>query len=523
MRRFLTLFVALAASLSAQDYVRYSAPAVFDYAELIRLGDAELAPELAAKLETLTTTPFVSNEAWLRGVRPRRPDIPGLGPSLRVVMWNIERGIRFEEIVEVFSDPDAFVRRTRNVGRRIDAGAILDQLDILSTADVLVLNEVDWGVKRSDYRRVAKELAEALDMNWAYGVEFIEIDPIQLGTEQFEGLEDEAERQEMIAEEQVDQEKIRALHGTAILSRYPIAEAKLIPFTNIGYDWFGAERESVSGLEKGKRIAAKNAFLEKIGREIRRGGRTALYATLDVPDLPDGKLTIAAPHLENRTDPKNRVKQMYETLFELSGRDHPVVVAGDFNTTFSDTSPTSIKREVYHTLGSSSFWAQKGIKYATGVGLAYDVLIGGFAAIKNYRDPTAEHVPIVAPNPERGLFDLLESFRFEDGTRFDFRGDKRRSVNKTRGTLGNSNQREKKGFAVTYAVERTIGPAGKLKLDWILVKSYIENARDTSQTYRFAPHFARTMEAINYSLDERLSDHNPISIDLPFGEPDIEN
>ena len=61
--------------------------------------------------------------------------------------------------------------------------------------------------------------------------------------------------------------------------------------------------------------------------------------------------------------------------------------------------------------------------------------------------------------------------------------------------------------------------AGRLKLDWILVKPYIEDPRDTTQTYRFAPHFARTMEAVNYALEERLSDHNPLSVDLPFEEP----
>ena len=50
-------------------------------------------------------------------------------------------------------------------------------MDVLQSADVLVLNEVDWGMKRSDYRAVVKDLADALKMNWAYGVEFVEVDP----------------------------------------------------------------------------------------------------------------------------------------------------------------------------------------------------------------------------------------------------------------------------------------------------------------------------------------------------------
>jgi hypothetical protein len=58
-----------------------------------------------------------------------------------------------------------------------------------------------------------------------------------------------------------------------------------------------------------------------------------------------------------------------------------------------------------------------------------------------------------------------------------------------------------------------------MKVDWILVKAYLRNPRDDDGPYRFAPHFARTMASVNYALAARLSDHNPISVDLPFGDP----
>jgi endonuclease/exonuclease/phosphatase family metal-dependent hydrolase len=366
---------------------------------------------------------------------------------------------------------------------------------------------------------VVRELGAALQMNWAFGLEFLEIDPLQLGTETFEGLEDEQDRQAMIQEIQVDPARLRAMHGTAVLSRYPIREARLKPFETIGYDWHSEEKDGFSKIEEGKRFASEKVFLEAVGREVRLGGRTCLYVTLDVPDLDRGLLTVAAPHLENRTKPSNRVEQMMEVLAELAGVNHPVIVAGDFNTTSTDTTPTSVKREVYRTLGSSQFWAERGIKYATGLGLVYDLVTGGVNLVKNFNDPTAKHVPVVAPNPEYDLFDEVEDFRFEDGTTFDYRGDKDRSINGSEGTLGNSNYRVKKGFAETYSVERSVATLGKLKLDWILVKPYVEDPRDTSQTYRFAPHYARTMQEVNYALEERLSDHNPISVDLPFEEP----
>ena len=48
---------------------------------------------------------------------------------------------------------------------------IQSQLASLQEIDVLVLNEADWGMKRTDYRDVAGELAAALHMNYVYGVE----------------------------------------------------------------------------------------------------------------------------------------------------------------------------------------------------------------------------------------------------------------------------------------------------------------------------------------------------------------
>jgi endonuclease/exonuclease/phosphatase family metal-dependent hydrolase len=513
------LMLATSAASAQQDYIRSQQPDLFAYEELIRLDAESEDPVLRAKLATITTTPFLSNEAWYAGARPHRPQVPGLGPVLRVVQWNIERGIRLPEIIELFTKRGAFLARQHRSGGRIDATQLLAELDALATADVLVLNEVDWGLRRSEYREVVRELGEALRMNWAFGVEFVEIDPKQLGTETFESFEDETEREEMRREIQVDPKRLRALHGTAVLSRYPIRDARLKPFETMGYDWRESEKARVTRLEEGKRLAAEKVFLETVGREIRLGGRTCLYVTLDVPELPRGRLTVAAPHLENRTKPSNRVEQMRETLAEVAAANHPVVIAGDFNTTSGDTSPTSIKREVYRTLGSSKFWATKGIKYATGLGLAYDVVTGGVNLVKNFNDPTAKDVPVVAPNPEYDLFRMLEDFRFEDGATFDFRGDKDRSINGSEGTLGNSNQRVAKGFAETYSVERSLATTGKLKLDWILVKPYIEDPRDVKQTYRFAPHFARTMAQTNYALEERLSDHNPVSVDLPVGEP----
>ena len=150
------------------------------------------------------------------------------------------------------------------------------------------------------------------------------------------------------------------------------------------------------------------------------------------------------------------------------------------------------------------------------------LLNGAVNRYKNSHDPTARNVPEVAPNPEERLFHKLESFRFQDGRPFDFRGDATRSANGMKGTLANSNQRASKGFAATYGMERSFGLVGKLKLDWIFVKPYIKDPRSDVGPYRFAPHCGRTLQEVNYSVSERISDHNPISVDLPFNEPATE-
>ncbi len=532
----------LSQDLTAQQYTRYSAPEMFSYQELLTLSqDQEFEPDLSEKLRRITTTPFLSNEAYYRGAKPNRPDIENLGSSLRLVFWNIERGIRLDEIKLLFTDREGFleeVKKTREKAAEqldtdssaqnqdeepvavepVDMTELADRIDILQSADVIVLNEVDWGMNRSGYRAVIQELGEALNMNWAYGVEFVEIDPTLLGTATFESVEDEQERQELIEYSAVDKERLRALHGTAILSRYPIRQAELRPFEFQPYDWYREEKGLRLG-EKGIRAGAR-LIGEELYREMRRGGRTTLLVHLDVPDLSEQKLTVVSPHLENRTKPQNRRQQMGELLGWIQEINNPVVIAGDLNTTTGDSQSFKLERHLYKKFGEADFWVNQGIKYGTGVGLVYDLLKWGFNFTKNQSDPTSKHVPFVAPNHEQKLFTELEDFRFADGRAFDFRGDPEHTSNGLRGTLANSNQREEKGFAHTYEFVITVGVVGKYKLDWILVKSYSEQPRNEEGSYRFAPHFARTLKSVNFAFGaHQLSDHNPMSVDLPFGDP----
>jgi hypothetical protein len=235
---------------------------LLSFDELVTLSStAKPDGPLAARLDNLLTTPFVDNGADATGAEPRRPTAGNLGPVLRVGFWNIARGLNFDLIRAALTSTDDFERLAPDQGRLSNARKALieAQLRDLQNVDVLVLNEVDMGMKRTEYRDVARDLASALHMNYAYGVEFVEVDPIfALGIEQvhLQNAEQDARLQQDL---QVDRERYHGLHGTAILSRYPINDARMLRLP-VCYDWYGKEAKEAAKLEKGRRWAARQLF-----------------------------------------------------------------------------------------------------------------------------------------------------------------------------------------------------------------------------------------------------------------------
>jgi hypothetical protein len=114
----LTLIMCSRASAQTRtdaDYTRSSQPPLMSYQELVTLGEQETVdPALTAKLHTLLTTPFVNNEAYFNGIKPVRPDLKGMGPWLRLVEWNIERGIEFDKIKLLLTDKQGFIARVHS-------------------------------------------------------------------------------------------------------------------------------------------------------------------------------------------------------------------------------------------------------------------------------------------------------------------------------------------------------------------------------------------------------------------------
>jgi endonuclease/exonuclease/phosphatase family metal-dependent hydrolase len=513
-RRLLLLLTVTFVFTTAQSQsAGSSGPTLLTYNEHVALYETDPpSPELANKLTRLLNTPFVNNSAGTRGAR---------GNSFRVATWNIERGLEFDAIKAALTNDQRFFRRLPHSmrGSGFNLQSILEQAAVLSRADIVILNEVDWGLKRTNYRNVARELASAMQMNYAFGAEFVEVDPLTLGTETLEG-ETSADKAKIVEHLAVDKSRTLGLHGTAILSRFPLRNTRVVRFVKQGHDWYLDEKDGISKLEKGKRKGAKLVFGEKIMREVRRGGRMMLVADISDPIVPGGTLTVVATHLEAKAKPSERVDQLEEVLSEIKNIDHPVILAGDMNTSGSDATPTSFQREVKKRLGSTSFWATQGIKYATGVGLLYDITVGVVKMQRTRNDPTVKSVKFVSENPEEKFFSTLKDFRFADGGVFDFRGSRQYSTGASGETLSDSNERGSKGFVGTLELNGKIKV--EMKLDWFFVKPLqLTDPDDREQPYLFAPQFGRTLKTLNRSLKDRISDHNPMIVDLRLATKSI--
>jgi hypothetical protein len=186
-------------------------------------------------------------------------------------------------------------------------------------------------------------------------------------------------------------------------------------------------------------------------------------------------------------------------LKEVEG---PVVLGGDLNTTGVDGSPTSVRYEVMKRLTDKRFWVKTAIDWFSPVKVL-SFLAWPVNYWKNFRDPTAINLPILAPNREQRLFEILKDFHFADGGTFDFGGSR---------TLGNTNERGKKGFKPTFRFERNYrGLVGVQRLDWLLLK---RAPMSPGSLEILTPRNPRTLTRLNGLLPDRLSDHEPITLDL---------
>lgn len=210
--------------------------------------------------------------------------------------------------------------------------------------DVVLLSEVDHGMARTGQRHTTAEIAAALGMAYAFGVEFLELD---LGgaterafcTDDFNAL---------------------GWHGNAILSSVPFDAVMMVRLFDHGH-WFAGPADKVDS------------------NQPRVGGRMALAAIL--PTVA-GPICVVSTHLESNADVTHRHGQ-FEILLDAVGvfaPDMPVLIGGDLNTGNDAPPDYDWRAETLFDLGRSR---------------GYD---WGFTA-----DGTTTRASLITPHPTRQL------------------------------------------------------------------------------------------------------------------------
>lgn len=239
--------------------------------------------------------------------------------EIRVVSWNVARGSQFDDVLQVLTALDA---------------------------DVHALQEVDWECRRSGDRQIARDLAEALAMNWVFAGEFQEIGEGRQGHP--------------------------ALTGQSILSRYPISEASVLGFTSQAH-----MRWRLDPFQP------------------RRGGRIVLCART-------GGVVIYNAHIESARNDRFRDRQVNEMLADY-GRTHgsatPVILAGDLNTGPPLRSPVvqSIISEGFtDALGHASQSRRTSVRHPHPLDWIFVKHLESRAGVVSHHGQASDHYPLRA-------------------------------------------------------------------------------------------------------------------------------
>jgi endonuclease/exonuclease/phosphatase family metal-dependent hydrolase len=195
--------------------------------------------------------------------------------SIRVVNWNIDRGLQLSRIVKFLSS---------------------------AKPDLILLQEADLNARRTHHVNVAKELSQQLRMNYVFGREFHELTQGSRSSP--------------------------AYHGQATLSRWPLSNSRIIRFqrqTNFWRPhWFLPEIEPFQ-----ERIGGRLALVT----EADIGGITLVTYNLHLESKGDDKLR--GSQLEETVDDARRYAE--STPIVLAGDFNLDVSAGATAATISQS------------------------------------------------------------------------------------------------------------------------------------------------------------------------------------------
>lgn len=140
------------------------------------------------------------------------------GRTLKIIEFNAERGRRW-----------------------------LESAELLKEADIIILNEMDIGMARSDQQHTTRLLAFYLGMNYVWGLEFIELT-----------LGDRGDRQSIYPSEK----NFFGLHGNAILSKCQISNTTI--FRNQVGSYFAKQPNNVNAQGLERRLGGRMILLGQI-------------------------------------------------------------------------------------------------------------------------------------------------------------------------------------------------------------------------------------------------------------------
>ena len=149
------------------------------------------------------------------------------GSDIKALAWNLERGIRFDGILDALKNHEE-----------------------LKDKDLLILTELDYGMARSGNRFVAQEIARELGLNYAFAPVYI---PLQKGS----GVESDMEGENTVS-----------IHGLAMFCRYPMKNVHAVPLPNGKDKMWGKEkrigylRAIVADIEHPELDSRPNSYLE---------------------------------------------------------------------------------------------------------------------------------------------------------------------------------------------------------------------------------------------------------------------
>lgn len=447
------------------------------FGDLVKLSkQANPEPELNKKLQAHLSMVYITS---------RKNDAVLNKSFIRIAHWNIDRGSTIDQIKEILLSPEDYKKKALPTLREGKHKHFNEELNAFSSADIICLNEADIGMPRTQYKNIPNILGDSLGWNTAYASEFIELGPI-------------------FQNQKFNTSQYRGLHGNAIISKFPIVSAEVIRIPNF-YDWYGEEAEAhKSPLEYIRIGGTKLVFSQHIEvKEVRHGSRNAIIADIK---LPNGQIvTVVSTHLEDRAYPDQRLRQFRYLLSKIKDKKTPLILAGDFNTSTTETKPTSLKKEwVKRIRDPHCVIRTTGSFFVPGLPILSGLAAVAFSKVLQYKDPFYPSIPVIFPNHERRFYAYLKNFKFADGGKFDLRGEKNKSSNGKKGLLANSNQRHWKGFKSTFKLNKPRVIA-YFKLDWFFIKPLGE---------KFTPFNGRTLKTLNNSFKGHLSDHNPITVDI---------